>query len=96
MSNMDKIPKFLDKRIFKLIFKIGTVSKLSKEERMAYEASLKAKWDTQNAFDTIRKEERVRAEREKLDSARLLKQSGVAIHLIAKSLKLPLEVIEKL
>ncbi|WP_257670821.1 hypothetical protein [Parapedobacter tibetensis] len=63
---------------------------------MAYEASLKAKWDTQNAFDTIRKEERVRAEREKLDSAKLLKQSGVAIHLIVESLKLPLEVLEKL
>ncbi|MFC6100310.1 Rpn family recombination-promoting nuclease/putative transposase [Olivibacter domesticus] len=96
MSNMDKVPKFLDKRVFKLIFKIGEVSKLKKEERMAYEASLKAKWDTQNAFDTIRKEERARAEREKLDSAKLLKQSGVANHLIAESLKLPLEVVEKL
>jgi hypothetical protein len=69
---------------------------MTKVKSFTYEASLKAKWDTQNAFDTIRKEERVRAEREKLDSAKLLKQSGVAIHLIAESLKLPVEVIEKL
>lgn len=48
---MDEIPKFLDKHIFKRIFNIGAVSKLNKEERMPYEASLKAKWDTQNAFD---------------------------------------------
>ncbi|HWV74747.1 MAG TPA: PD-(D/E)XK nuclease family transposase [Pseudosphingobacterium sp.] len=56
MSKMEKMPKFLDKRVFKLIFKIGEVSKLKKEERMAYEASLKAKWDTQNAFDSVRGE----------------------------------------
>lgn len=97
MSNMDKIPKFLDKRIFKLIFKIGEVSKLSKEERMAYEASLKAKWDTQNAFDTIRKEEQAKAEIEKIKSASSLKKLGVLTNQqIAESLKLPLEVVEKL
>ncbi|MFC6101538.1 Rpn family recombination-promoting nuclease/putative transposase [Olivibacter domesticus] len=56
MSSMDETPKFLDKRVFKLIFKIGEVSKLKKEERMAYEASLKAKWDTQNAFDSVKRE----------------------------------------
>ncbi|MFD2964591.1 MULTISPECIES: Rpn family recombination-promoting nuclease/putative transposase [Olivibacter] len=97
MSNMDEVPKFLDKRVFKLIFKIGTVSKLNKEERMAYEASLKAKWDTQNAFETIRKEERAKADQEKLDSAKSLKETGLLSNeQIAKSLKLPLEVVEKL
>jgi len=101
MSKMDKVPKFLDKRVFKLIFKIGEVSKLKKEERMAYEASLKAKWDTQNAFDTIRKEERARADQEKhnalVDSAKSLKETGLLSNeQIAESLKLPLEVVEKL
>ncbi|MFC6100293.1 Rpn family recombination-promoting nuclease/putative transposase [Olivibacter domesticus] len=101
MSKMNKIPKFLDKRVFKLIFKIGEVSKLKKEERMAYEASLKAKWDTQNAFDyAIKKtqeEEQAKAEAEKLKSAHSLKELGVLTNQqIAKSLKLPLEVVEKL
>ena len=56
MSTLDKVPTFLDKRVFQLIFKISEVAKLKKEERMAYEASLKAKWDTQNAFDSVRRE----------------------------------------
>ncbi|RQP16994.1 MAG: Rpn family recombination-promoting nuclease/putative transposase, partial [Parapedobacter sp.] len=56
MSTLDKVPTFLDKRVFQLIFRISEVAKLKKEERMAYEASLKAKWDTQNAFDTARRE----------------------------------------
>lgn len=56
MSTLDEIPKFLDKRVFQLIFNISEVAKLRKEERMAYEASLKAKWDTQNAFNSAREE----------------------------------------
>src|SRR5690606_38720802 len=56
MSTLDKIPTFLEKRVFQLIFQISEVAKLRKEERMAYEASLKTKWDIQNAFDTVRKE----------------------------------------
>ncbi|WP_257667923.1 Rpn family recombination-promoting nuclease/putative transposase [Parapedobacter tibetensis] len=56
MSTLDKVPTFLDKRVFQLIFKISEVAKLRKEERMAYEASLKAKWDTQNAFDSVKRE----------------------------------------
>ncbi|HWK57405.1 MAG TPA: PD-(D/E)XK nuclease family transposase [Parapedobacter sp.] len=58
MSTLDKVPTFLDKRVFQLIFKISEVAKLRKEERMAYEASLKAKWDTQNAFNAVRREAR--------------------------------------
>jgi len=56
MSTLDKVPTFLDKRVFQLIFNISEVANLRKEERMAYEASLKAKWDTQNAFDSVRRE----------------------------------------
>lgn len=113
MSKMNKIPKFLDKRVFKLIFKIGEVSKLKKEERMAYEASLKAKWDTQNAFDYAIKQaaeqaakeatkkaiekERAEAEADKLLSAKSLKDTGLLSNeQIAKSLKLPIEAVEKL
>ena len=74
---------------------------MTKVKSFPYEASLKAKWDTQNAFETIRKEERARAEQEKhkvlIDSAKSLKETGLLSNeQIAKSLKLPLEVVEKL
>jgi len=110
MSNMDKIPKFLDKRVFKLIFKIGEVSKLKKEERMAYESSLKAKWDTQNAFDyaikeaatkaaeeakkKTQEEERSKAEAEKRKIALELKKLGVSIEDISKATGFSKEEIE--
>lgn len=55
MDTLDKIPTFLDKRVFQLIFKISEVAKLRKEERMAYEESLKTKWDTQNAFESMKR-----------------------------------------
>lgn len=58
MNTLDKIPTFLDKRVFQLIFKVSEVAKLRKEERMAYEASLKTKWDTQNAFESVKRETR--------------------------------------
>jgi len=80
---------------------------------MAYEASLKAKWDTQNAFDYAIKQaaeqaakeatkkaiekERAEAEADKLLSAKSLKDTGLLSNeQIAKSLKLPIEAVEKL
>ncbi|WP_317040505.1 PD-(D/E)XK nuclease family transposase [Parapedobacter koreensis] len=104
MSTLKKIPTFLDKRIFQLIFKISEVAKLRKEERMAYEASLKAKWDTQNAFDSVRREaliegaekERAKAEAEKRKIALEFKKMGVSIADIAKGTGLSVEEIESL
>ncbi|MCL4638374.1 MAG: hypothetical protein QHC79_17595 [Pseudosphingobacterium sp.] len=82
---------------------------MTKVKSFPYEASLKAKWDTQNAFDYAIKEaakeaakaatekERAKADQEKLDSAKSLKETGLLSNeQIAKSLKLPLEVVEKL
>ncbi|QEL02977.1 hypothetical protein FKG96_19835 [Olivibacter sp. LS-1] len=82
---------------------------MTKVKSFPYEASLKAKWDTQNAFDYAIKEaakvatkaatekERAKAGQEKLDSAKSLKETGLLSNeQIAKSLKLPLEVVEKL
>lgn len=112
MSSLKKIPVYLRKPIFQRVFQIAEVGKLTKEERMLYDASLKAKRDWNNtvawAAEQAAKEaaekadqeatarERAKAEAEKFSSARSLKQSGVANQLIADSLKLPLEVVEKL
>lgn len=55
MSALGKIPAFLNEGGFQHIFQIAEVAKLRKE-RMAYEASLKARWAVQNAFDSVRRE----------------------------------------
>ncbi|RQP08755.1 MAG: hypothetical protein EAS52_24680 [Parapedobacter sp.] len=62
-----------------------------------YEASLKNKWDTQNAFDSVRREERARAHAEKLNAAVELKKIGLLTNQqIAESLNLPLAVVGEL
>jgi len=45
MSNLEKIPVILNKRIFEKLFKIAEVSNLTKEDYMLYEKSLMAEWD---------------------------------------------------
>src|SRR5690606_6515835 len=47
MSRLKEIPKFLDKRVFGLIFDIGEVSNLNSENMRAYEWSLKDKRDAE-------------------------------------------------
>ncbi|MFC6102800.1 Rpn family recombination-promoting nuclease/putative transposase [Olivibacter domesticus] len=100
LSKADKIPTFMNKRIFQRIFKIAELSNLTKEERMAYEASLQDKWLWNSAMSLAEKkaaeQERSKADQEKLVSAQSLKKAGVANHIIAESLKLPLTVVEKL
>lgn len=63
---------------------------------MAYEASLKSKWDTQNAFDSVRREERAKAEAEKRKIALEFKKMGVSLADIAKGTGLSIEEVENL
>ncbi|WP_256011780.1 Rpn family recombination-promoting nuclease/putative transposase [Desertivirga xinjiangensis] len=51
LSKFVDIPRFVRKPIFKKLFEIAKVAALTKEERMAYETSLKDKWDRQNQLD---------------------------------------------
>lgn len=104
MSRLKKILIFLQKPIFQQVFQIAEMSALTKEERMLYDASLKAKRDWNNtvawAAEEARKEERVKAAEEKyamqIESAIEMKKDGLSVAQIAKFTKLPLEVIEKL
>lgn len=48
MSRLEKIPVYLRKPIFQRVFQIAEVGALTKEERMLYDASLKAKRDWNN------------------------------------------------
>jgi predicted transposase/invertase (TIGR01784 family) len=45
LSRLDKIPDFLDKRVFQKIFKIAEMSTMTKEERELYHSDVKAKSD---------------------------------------------------
>ncbi|MGE8427480.1 MAG: PD-(D/E)XK nuclease family transposase [Sphingobacterium sp.] len=55
LSTMDRLPSFLDKRTFGLIFEIGEIGKLTEEELMSYEASLKHKRDAESVFNSALK-----------------------------------------
>ena len=57
MSRMEKIPLYFNKGIFKKLFKIAEVSKLTEVQRKLYESNLKAKWDYENSIAFARKEE---------------------------------------
>lgn len=66
-----------------------------------YDTSLKRKWDTAGALEYARREGEEKAQAkayaEKLESARGLKRIGLLTNeQIAESLKLPIEVVEKL
>lgn len=56
MSRMEKIPLYLNQGIFKKLFKIAEVSKLTKEQRTLYESNLKAKWDYEHSLAWASKE----------------------------------------
>lgn len=110
-------------RVFRRIFNIAEIANLTEEELMAYNASIQAKWDWQNAVSLaeeravererakaakllekertkaakLLEQERVKAEAEKIQSAKTLKSIGTLTNKqIAESLKLPLEVVERL
>src|SRR5690606_19043044 len=48
MSEMDKLPTYLRKPVFEKLFAIAAYTKLNKEERDMYNASLKNKWDAES------------------------------------------------
>lgn len=109
MSRMEKMPLYFDKRVFQKVFQIAEVSKLTKEERMLYERSLKEKWDYENVLAYAVKEagEKKYAEGKQegrqegkqegiLETARKLKAIGVAIEDISKGTGLSIAEIEKL
>lgn len=52
MSELDSIPKFLDKRVFGRIFDIGRVANLNPEEMNQYEISLKRRLDARSVQAT--------------------------------------------
>uniref|UniRef100_UPI00292F18A8 Rpn family recombination-promoting nuclease/putative transposase n=1 Tax=Pedobacter heparinus TaxID=984 RepID=UPI00292F18A8 len=101
LSHLDKIPDFLDKRVFQKIFKIAEMSKMTKEERELYHSDVKAKsdWNAGIRYAEKKAEEKGVEKgklEEKIEIAKSLKDEGLSIELISKTTGLPIEEIEKL
>ena len=104
LSNLARLlerPKALQERIFTRLFEQAEIARFTPEERTEYVASKKEYWDNYSILTTSynkgRAEGRAEGElNERLKNARSLKENGVAIDVIAKSIGLSLEEIENL
>ncbi len=105
LDQLKELPRFLNKRVFKQLFKIAEVGNLNKEELMLYETSLKAKRDYNSAMSYAKKlakeegfEEGIEEgmERERLNIAKELKKEGLPTEYIARITKLSSDVIDKI
>ena len=97
MEILDRMPWAAQNAVFQRLAEVAEVSKLSKEDRLKYDHALKRYRDTLNAMTGAEMKGRAegRAE-EKTANARSLKENGVPPEVIAKSLGLSIEEIEKL
>lgn len=105
MSRMERMPLYFDRRVFQMVFQIAEVSKLTKEERMLYEKSLKEKRDYQNVLAHAERkamEKGIEQGKEKgaslkaFETARKLKALGVPVEVISKATDLSIKDIENM
>lgn len=105
MDALQRMPWILQDQIFKKLSEIAEVASLSKEEREQYDESLRHYRDTLVVMEGQYQEgekkglEKGRAEgraEERLSNARKLKENGVPVEVIVKSLSLTDEEIAKL
>ena len=97
MDILQRMPWMAQNAVFKRLSEIAEVASLDPEERRKYDESLRAYRDTLAVMDGqfMQGEKKGRAE-EKLSNARSLKENGVPVDIIAKSLGLTSEEIERL
>lgn len=105
LSRLDKIPDFLDKRVFQKIFKIAEMSKMTKEERELYHSDVKAKSDWNAGIRFAEKKAAEKAmtkgmeegiKKEKISTAKTLKRRGMPLQDIADITSLAIREIELL
>jgi predicted transposase/invertase (TIGR01784 family) len=97
MDILQRMPWMAQNAVFKRLSEIAEVASLNSEERRKYDESLRAYRDTLAVMDGqfMQGERKGRAE-EKLSNARSLKENGVPADVIAKSLGLTADDIERL
>jgi predicted transposase/invertase (TIGR01784 family) len=97
MSRLDKIPLILRKPIFSKLFNIAEVSNLTGLEKMAYDASLKEKWDNYSTISYAVKEGKKEGIKEgKKEIALEMKKRGMETKLIQELTGLSEEEIKNL
>jgi predicted transposase/invertase (TIGR01784 family) len=89
LHRLQDIPKKLQEKIFKKLFKQAEIAQLTPEEMKTYKESLKTYWDNYSILETAKKEKEI-------EIARRLKKIGVDIEVIAEATDLTREEIEKL
>jgi predicted transposase/invertase (TIGR01784 family) len=89
METLNRLPWAAQSSVFQRLAEVGEVSALTKEERIEYDHALKKYRDTLNALAGAEQKgwEKGREE-ERLLNAKNLKENGVPLNLIAKSLGL--------
>ena len=97
LSRLLERPAALQERIFKRLFDQAEIAQFSPAELREYAESVKDYWDYYSTMKTAHKKgkEEGRAE-ERIANARNLKANGVPAELIAKSLNISIEEIDKL
>lgn len=101
MNQLSEYPEAIQDKMFKRFFRLAEISKLSKEERKAYEASLKIMRDYDNCLQTAAAEAAAAAAAEAktekaIEIAKNMKASNFDAETIAKLTNLSIEDIEKI
>lgn len=104
LSRLLERPKSLQDRIFARLFEQAEIARFTPQERREYGESIKDYWDYYSTMKTAhkkgreegREEERQKNAKERLESARKLKNNGVPLDIITQSLNLTEEETEKL
>ncbi|MCH2236131.1 MAG: Rpn family recombination-promoting nuclease/putative transposase, partial [Crocinitomicaceae bacterium] len=93
LSKLQDRPKRLQEKIFQQLFEAAEIANLPKEDREAYEESLKHYMDIKNVVDTSRLEG---IQEGKLEIAKTMKSEGESVEKIIKYTGLSNDEIEKL
>jgi len=97
MHKLQEIPKKLQTKLFKKLFKEAEIANLNSSQMKLYEENLKIQWDEYSILKSQKEDGRIEGRiEEKLMIATELKKNGVALHLIVKSTGLTKEEVEKL
>jgi len=102
LSHLNKAPGFLNKLIFKKLFKIAEIVNLKNEELMSYESSRKAQWDYDNSIAYAEKKALIKGREEGFHEAKLssvksmILESNFSDEQIAKFLDISLEFVQNI
>ncbi len=97
LADLQNRPQKLQDKVFEKLFESAEIAKFSKEEREAYEESLKYYRDIKNVVDTSKQEGIIEGKiEEKIEIARIMKKEGESIEKIMKYTNLTRAEIEKL